>query len=204
VRRVLDAQLAAVDGFGGRFDLRLLIPYLTRLEELRHWRDHVRHSLNRAVPVGAMVETPAALLDIGNWLAVADFVAIGCNDLMQCLFAADRDRPELRDYLDPCAPPLYRFLKQAADNAGDALGRVQLCGVLPQLPGVLPVLLGLGFRAFSVDAPLVPFLARAVRSTSLDAARARAAQVCEAADSRRVADLLGWPLASNSGPGADS
>ena len=91
-----------------------------------------------------MTEVPAAILDMQHWFEVADFVSIGCNDLMQCLFAADRDIPELRNYLDPCAPALFRFLRQAATAAGENIDKVQLCGLLPQMPGVLPVLLGMG------------------------------------------------------------
>ena len=69
---------------------------------------------------------------------------------MQCLFAADRDLAEVRHQLDSYSPELFRFLKQAADAAGDNMYKVQLCGLLPQMPGVLPVLLGMGFRVFSV------------------------------------------------------
>ena len=132
-----------------------------------------------------MVETPAGVLDLHNWLDMTDFVSIGCNDLMQCLFAADRDRPELRKYLDPYAPLLYRFLAPIAPTTAEQATRIQICGVLPQLPGVLPVLLGLGFRAFSVDAALVPDLAQTIQSTSIIDAEQLAEQVCQARDSQQ-------------------
>ncbi len=188
---VFHAQLAAIDALDSRFDVRLLIPYLVRLEELRYWRDRLCRELSRPLAVGAMVETPAGALDLANWFDSADFVAIGCNDLMQCLFAADRDHPELRGYLDPYAPLLFRFFRQVADAAAARLPRVQLCGLLSQLPGVLPVLLGLGYRVFSVDAALIPYLARSVRATSIRAARALAAEVCAAQESRQVTAVLG-------------
>lgn len=191
VRGVLHAQVAALDGLAERFELRLLIPYLVRFEELHHWAGYVSRRLSRPLPIGAMVETPAAALDLANWLDIADFVALGCNDLMQCLFAADRDRPELRDYLDPYAPVLYRLLRQVAEGAKGDLGRVQLCGVLPQLPGVLPILLGLGYRAFSVDPGLIPYLAHGVRETRVADARAMAEAVCAARESRQVAEIAG-------------
>ena len=195
VSRVLQSQLAALDRLSGQFDLRLLIPYLVRLEELSYWIRYLRRRLSRPVPIGAMVETPAAALDLANWLEVADFAALGCNDLMQCLFAADRDRSELRGYLDPYAPVLYRLLRQVAEAARAELDRVQVCGVLPQLPGVLPILIGLGYRVFSVDVGLIPYLAEEVRSTRCADARRLAAAVCAARESRQVAGMLG--LASN-------
>jgi len=191
VRSAVQAQLVALESLPGRFDVRVLIPYLVRFEELRHWARYVRSRLSRPVAVGAMAETPAAALDVANWLDVADFVALGCNDLMQCLFAADRDRPELRAYLDPYAPVLYRLLRQVARAAEDSLDRVQVCGVLPQLPGVLTILLGLGYRAFSVDAGLVPYLAERVRGTRVSEAQALAAAVCTARESRQVAEMAG-------------
>ena len=193
VQSVLHAQLAALDSLDPHCDIRLLIPYLVRLEELEYWSDYLRRRLSRRLALGAMVETPAGALDLVNWFDSADFVALGCNDLMQCLFAADRDRAELRHYLDPYAPLLFRFSRQVAQAAAERLERVQLCGLLSQLPGVLPVLLGLGYRAFSVDVSLIPHLARSVESTSMSAARALAEQVCAARESRQVMALLGVP-----------
>jgi phosphoenolpyruvate-protein kinase (PTS system EI component) len=200
VQSVLHAQLAALDSLDPHCDIRVLIPYLVRLEELQYWSAYLRRRLSRPLALGAMVETPAGALDLVNWFDSADFVALGCNDLMQCLFAADRDRAELRHYLDPYAPLLFRFFRQVAEAAAEQLERVQLCGLLSQLPGVLPVLLGLGYRAFSVDVSLIPYLARSVESSSASGARALAQQVCAARESRQVRALLGvseqgeWPF----------
>jgi phosphoenolpyruvate-protein kinase (PTS system EI component) len=74
--------------------------------------------------------------------------------------------------------------------AGPGVKQLQLCGMLPQLPGVLPVLLGLGYRTFSVDVAHAPYLARtvAMRSAAQDSALAEA--VCAAASGQAVADLL--------------
>jgi phosphoenolpyruvate-protein kinase (PTS system EI component) len=191
VRSVYRAQLAAISALSDRFDLRLLLPYLVRHEELRHWAADVRPQLANPLPLGAMVETPAGALDLANWFDTADFVAIGCNDLMQCLFAADRDKAELRAYLDPYAPLLFRFFRQIADTARAHLTQLQLCGVLAQLPGVLPVMIGLGYRAFSVEAALIPHLRQLVRATDSRDAEALANRICTAVQSREVLEMLG-------------
>ena len=151
----------------------------------------IRSHLSKPLPLGAMAETPASALDLANWFELVDFVAIGCNDLMQCLFAADRDRGELRDYLDPYAPVLWRFMQQIATVAEARLDRIQLCGVLAQLPGVLPILLGLGYRAFSVEARLLPYLRQSVISTNTAEARTLAQQICAAKESQQVLEILG-------------
>ena len=190
LQTIYRAQLAAIDALADAFDLRVLLPYVSDRDELLRWHAEVRECMDHTVPVGAMAETPAACLQIGSWLEVADFVSIGCNDLMQCLFGADRDRPELRPYLDPHAPPLFRFLQQVAADAQGQLARVQLCGVLPQLPGILPVLLGLGFRVFSVEPAMLPFLWQRIANTSIDNARTLADKVCAAQDAGAVRELL--------------
>lgn len=193
IRTVVASQLEAVCRLQGDHELRVLIPFLTRYEEMLHWRDWCRQRLPEDLAIGAMVETPAAALDLVHWLQQLDFVAVGCNDLMQSLFAADRDQPLLRHFLDPYAPLLYRFFAHLADAAGPRLGEVQLCGVLPQLPGVLPLLLGLGFRTFSVEANMVPHLARVVNETRLWEASRLAQKVCSVATSREVTDMLRLP-----------
>jgi phosphoenolpyruvate-protein kinase (PTS system EI component) len=193
VRAIVEAQLSAISELTNEFDLRVLIPYLVRYEELNYWVEHIRQQLPSSVPIGAMAETPAGALDIKNWLTIADFVSIGCNDLMQCLFAADRDQSELRYYLDPYAPFLFRFFHQMAQAADAQLDKVQLCGLLPQMPGVIPVLLGLGYRTFSVDAAFIPYLAQTLKSTSITDAQSLAAQVCAAKESHEVLEILKLP-----------
>lgn len=191
VQAVYRAQLEAIDSLAAACGVRVLLPYVADRAELEYWVGDVRSRLTHQLPVGAMAETPAAALALGTWLEVADFAGLGCNDLMQCLFGADRDRPELAPYLDPHAPVLYRFLQQVAAGVGERADRLQLCGVLPQLPGILPVLLGLGFRVFSVEAARLPWLAQVVAQTSIGAARRLADRVCRAGSSQAVRVLLG-------------
>ena len=191
MRSVCQAQLAAINSLSKKYAIRVLIPYLVRYEELHYWVIFIRQQLSKSIPLGAMVETPASALDLANWFDQVDFIAIGCNDLMQCLFAADRDRGELRDYLDPYAPLLWRFMQQIATSAEARLERIQLCGVLAQLPGVLPILLGLGYRAFSVEARLFPYLRQTITTTHVVEAQRLAQQICAAKESREVLELLG-------------
>lgn len=188
LRSVVSAQLDAVARSDALDRVKLLVPYVTTVAEMSRTREWIRNRTE--VPVGAMIETPAAAMDIAAQLQVADFVALGTNDLMQCFFAADRDDPALRHYLDPYSPLLYRVLAQVARDAGEKLPRVQVCGLLSQLPGVLPVMLGLGFRAFSVDAAYIPFLAAVVRETHIGAAGALAEEACRMQSSAAVRALL--------------
>jgi phosphoenolpyruvate-protein kinase (PTS system EI component) len=195
IKSVFHAMLDAIANLVNRNEPSLIIPYIVSLEEFRHWRREIEQRLPVSLPVGVMAETPAALLAMQDWFEVADFVSVGCNDLMQCLFAADRDLPELSAHLDPYAPVLFRFLRQAAEAAGDNVGKVQLCGLLAQMPGVLPVLLGMGYSAFSVEPMMIPYLAKTISATTLAQAKTLANEVCAAKDSSEVCELLGLPAA---------
>lgn len=192
VRSVVEAQLQALGPLSRRFKIGLLLPNVDTVEQFEHWRALVNAALPApGVSVGAMLETGGAALAVDQYLATAEPVGFGLNDLMQSLFAADRDLPAVRAELDPYAPALYRFLRLAAELAGPGVRRVQLCGMLPQLPGVLPVLLGLGYRTFSVDLAHAPYLARTVSMRSSVEDRDLASAVCAAASGQAVADLLG-------------
>ena len=180
VRGVFLDELKALREVAGHHALSVLLPYVVSLTELEALHAELRQHLPATVPIGTMLETPAAALAVREFLDVADFAALGCNDLMQCLFAADRDLPELRVYLEPYAPVIYRFLDGVARSAGPAASKIQVCGLLSQLPGVLPALIGLGYRAFSVDPVMIPWLAETVRQTHTREATRLAKTVCEA------------------------
>ena len=190
VRQVYLDELQALERLAGQFRIKVLLPYVASLTELEKLAAEVRSRLPSGVPLGVMLETPAAALAADEFLDVVDFAALGCNDLMQCLFAADRDMPELRAWLDPHAPALYRFLEMVMQRAGRSADSIQVCGLLSQWPGILPVLLGLGLRAFSVDPVTIPWLARSVRHTDTKQAVQLAQAVCQARRPNEVKRLL--------------
>lgn len=193
VAEMVQAQLSALNRLAGRQPLAVLIPYVSSTEELAYWQTVIRPRLSANMAVGVMAETPAAALDVRALLAMADFVAIGCNDLMQCLFGADRDLPQVAYLLDPYNPVLFRFLAQVAEAAGGEAGQLQLCGLLPQYPRLLAVLIGLGFRCFSVEPVMLGELAESAACCDSKAAQQLAHEVCQAADGDAVRRLLGLP-----------
>ncbi len=193
VRPVFEAELQALARLAAHYDLRLLLPYLTRPEEYAPLHETIRRTFHYPLALGVMIETPAAALALPEWLRLVDFVVIGCNDLMQCLFAADRDIPAVAGLLDPYSPALYRFLNFMAASIRCELHRVQLGGLLPQVPGVLPLLIGLGYRNFSVEPLLTPCLANIVANTTTAAAERLANKACEAGCGTEVRKLLGLP-----------
>ncbi len=193
VKSVFHAELKALARLAPDYDVRLLLPYMTRPEEYPPLQETIRQVIRPPIPQGVMIETPAAALALPEWLQQVDFAVIGCNDLMQCLFAANRDEPAVAALLDPYAPALYRFLRHIAATAGSALHRIQLGGLLPQVPGVLPLLIGIGYRNFSAEPMLTPCLAALIADTDTASAQQLAAAVCAAGSAVQVRDLLGLP-----------
>jgi len=192
VHDVVAAQLEALAAIADQ-RLRVIWPSGARLTDFRRWRDDARRMLPAGIALGAMVETPLELLALRRWLRAADFVAIGCNDLLAHLCAADRGDPAQRLLLDPYRPELLRFLGDAAAAAGADLGRVELCGLLAQIEGLLPVLVGLGYRHYSVEPTLIPLLAETLANITLDHCRTRAGAVCACETAAKVRALLGVP-----------
>jgi multiphosphoryl transfer protein len=142
----LRAQLRAIVDAGRGVDLRIMVPMVTAPAQLRAVRDALGEP---GIPVGAMVETVAAVEAIGALAEVADFFSIGTNDLTAEVLDLDRTdpraRPELtahRDVLDLIARTVT-----AARLAGRP---VSVCGDAGSHPTTLPLLVGAGVRHFSV------------------------------------------------------
>lgn len=190
LRSAVQALVQAAGRVGRRYEIRLLLPFITHPEEYRHHRNEIEAALAAPLAVGAMIETPAAALMIDELLRRADFIALGCNDLMQGLFAADRDLAEISALLNPYAPAIFRLLRQIARDAGERVTQIQVNGLLSAISGVMPVLLGLGYRIFCVDPLLLAPLAHVIRQTDIDQAERLAEVVCLAEDAAEVKQAL--------------
>ncbi len=161
IRAVLRA--AADVGPGG--EVRLMFPMITTIEEMRRLRSIVRRACKQLsargkryaeVPIGMMLEVPAAAISIDSLLEAVDFVSIGSNDLVQYLMAADRDNPKVSHLCQPLAPPVLRVLKRVIEVCNAAGKPVTLCGEMAGRPRAFALLLGMGLRYFSMSPSFVP------------------------------------------------
>jgi phosphotransferase system enzyme I (PtsP) len=84
-------------------------------------------------------------------LSRVDFVSVGSNDLLQFLFAADRDNPRVSDRFDPLSPPALRALMRIADQANAAGVPATVCGEIAGRPLEAMVLIALGYRSLSMS-----------------------------------------------------
>jgi fructose-specific PTS system IIA-like component len=145
--------------------LRVMIPMIATVDEARWVKSLVADEQKKcaaeniafapALPVGAMIEVPAAALAVDSLSRELDFFSIGSNDLLQYCMAADRMQTQLAALLNPLQPAFLRLLKMAAAAAHAQKKEVSLCGEMGGQVRFLPLLVGLGLNKISAAAPAV-------------------------------------------------
>ena len=194
---VFRPQIRAILRAAAHARFKLMIPLVTRVEEVDQTRalvDEEAATLRRAgipvpdrLPVGVMVETPAAVVVADQLAEVSDFLSVGTNDLVQYTLAVDRGNARLAARFAPHHPAILRSLA-AVQRAGAAAGiEVSVCGEMASDPVSVYVLLALGYRVLSVSAPSLPLVRWLVRQIDARAAAACAASLLRA----RTADEVG-------------
>jgi len=142
------------------------------------------------IPVGTMIEVPAAAL-ISDLLApLVDFFSIGTNDLTQYTLAVDRGNQRISDLYDPFHPGVLRLIRMVIDNAHAAGIPVAMCGEMASDPRAAVVLLGLGLDEFSMNAAGLPKVKQVIRSLSYEKAQTIAASVLTLKRSREIETAL--------------
>ena len=119
------------------------------LREVEHLTRH-DHPLPTDIRLGAMVEVPALLWQLDEIADRVDFLSVGSNDLMQYLFAADRDNKRVSGRFDALSPPMLRALRSIAAVGAARNKPVTLCGEMAGQPISAMALIGLGYRGLSM------------------------------------------------------
>ena len=182
-------QLRAILRAGRYGQVSLLFPMISTLEEVQRLRrvvERTRLTLQRAgvaftedMPLGVMLEVPAAALCVDALLDEVDFVSIGSNDLIQYLMAADRDNPKVAHLCEPFNPALMRLLARVISACDERSVPVTLCGEMAGRPRCFLPLFGMGLRRFSMSSAFVPSLKEMLHRTTLSMAREVAKRVLQ-------------------------
>ena len=158
----------------------MMFPMITTLEELRRVRAMVHRACRRLetegkeiaeVPMGLMLEVPAAAVSIDAMLDVVDFVSIGSNDLVQYLMAADRDNPKVSHLCQPLSPAVLKVLTAVIETCNRRGKPVTLCGEMAGRPRAFVLLLGMGLRSFSMSPAFLPTIKELTSHLTCDDAR---------------------------------
>ncbi|MCB1760327.1 MAG: phosphoenolpyruvate--protein phosphotransferase [Gammaproteobacteria bacterium] len=141
--------------------VQIMIPMLSNLQEVRQLKallQEARESLVRdglrfsgQVPLGGMIEVPAAALSADAFARELDFLSIGTNDLVQYTLAIDRVDDEVNYLYDPMHPSVLRLIQMVIDAGRRRQIPVAMCGEMAGDPRYIPLLLGMGLREFSMQ-----------------------------------------------------
>ncbi|SOC47190.1 phosphotransferase system enzyme I (PtsP) [Rhizobium subbaraonis] len=159
---LLRTQLRAMLRAAAGGELRLMVPMVTEVAELREVRGLLQKEIERQSKIGeqlpkklqfgAMLEVPALLWQLDELMAEVDFVSVGSNDLFQFTMAVDRGNARVSDRFDVLGRPFLRVLRDIVRAGERHATPVTLCGEMAGKPISAMALLGLGFRSVSMSA----------------------------------------------------
>lgn len=191
-RRVFRAQLRAVFRTSVGRNVRLMLPMISGIDELREARGLIHEvkaqldregvDYDRDIPIGIMIEVPAAALAADALAAECDFFSIGTNDLTQYTLAVDRGNERVAHLYDSLHPAVLTLIDMSVKAAARAGIEISVCGEMASNALAVPILIGLGIGELSVVPAAVPVVKEIVR----------------ALDSREVAEDARLALAASS------
>jgi phosphoenolpyruvate-protein phosphotransferase (PTS system enzyme I) len=170
-------QLRAILRASAEGPVRLMIPMLSGLQELRevlnlieHTKaelDHQRLRYDPLIPIGGMIEIPSAAIAAKSFASKLDFLSIGTNDLIQYTLAVDRMDEEVNFLFDPLHPSVLHLIKNTIDAADQAGIPVSMCGEMAGDPRYIQLLLGMGLREMSMHPSALLETREVIRRSSL-------------------------------------
>ncbi|MEK7283790.1 MAG: phosphoenolpyruvate--protein phosphotransferase [Acidobacteriota bacterium] len=188
--------------------VRLMFPMISGLDELRRARavvDEVRRELlaegvpcDPDVPIGIMIEVPAAALIADRLAREVDFFSIGTNDLIQYALAIDRGNESVAYLYQPLHPAILGLVRRVVEAAERTGVRVSVCGEMAASPVAAVILVGLGVTELSMNPAAIPSVKQVIRAIRLadarslveEALRLDTAGAIEELARRRVAALV--------------
>ena len=197
---VFRPQIRAVLRAAVGHDLQLMLPLVTTVEEVRESIEIVAEEAAalkaagiqaaESVPVGVMIETPAAVVMADRLAEVSAFFSVGTNDLTQYTMALDRGNARLANRFNPHDPSVVRQLHRVLEVGRAAGLPVSVCGEMASEPLSAVLLIGLGYERLSVSPPALPLVKWVVRTIPEAAARQAADAALGAASAAEVSAAL--------------
>jgi phosphotransferase system enzyme I (PtsI) len=207
---VFRTQLRALYRASAVGPIRILFPLIsgvTELVQVQEVCDEVCSELartgtphKRETPLGVMIETPSAAVTIDHLARYCDFFSVGTNDLIQYAFAADRLNEEVAHLYQPLHPAVLRFLDQIVGACRAAGKPLSICGDMAGEPAFAWILLGLGFRDFSMSPRDIPAVKSVIRSSLLTEAVELTRQALQLDSELAVEQLVLGAMGERFGP----
>src|SRR5262245_20226936 len=179
---------------------RILLPFVssvddldsahTVIQEVRRELQARRHRYDPNVPIGVMIETPAAAQTCDLMAPLVDFFCLGTNDLIQYYLVVDRSDQSVVHLYNPFHPAILRCLQQVYTLLRPTGKPVTVCGEMAADPPSAAVLLGLGFTSLSVSLAAYPRIKRMIRSVSMAQLKKLAAQIMKTHKPKEVEEMV--------------
>lgn len=193
-------QLRAIVRASAHGTLRLMVPMVTSMGELREVKrllshaiaevDEAGHARAPHIPLGIMVEVPAAAIMADRFAPEAEFLSIGTNDLVQYTLAVDRSSPALAYLASSYDPSILRLIHSVV-SAGAAHQRpVVVCGAMASDALAVVLLVGMGLRELSLEASSISDVRAALERVTVADAKAAAELALDCATATEVRVLL--------------
>ncbi len=176
--------------------VRIMIPMLSNLQELHAVKLIIEglkqelkdegYDFNPDIPVGGMIEVPAAALAADSFAKQLDFLSIGTNDLIQYALAVDRVDDEVNYLYDPLHPSILKLIQLVIQAGHAANTSVSMCGEMAGNPLYVPLLLGMGLRKFSMQPGALLEAKRIVRASNIGSLTQQVADLMQHMDERDI------------------
>ncbi|MDH3688897.1 MAG: phosphoenolpyruvate--protein phosphotransferase [Gammaproteobacteria bacterium] len=193
-------QLRAILRASALGPVEIMIPMVSSLHELDQVLEMIREVKNELerdglefdpnLPVGGMIEVPAAAIRADLFARKLDFLSIGTNDLIQYTLAIDRVDDAVNYLYDPLHPSVLRLISMIIEASNAAHIPVSMCGEMAGDTKYTRLLLGLGLRIFSMDPTTLLEVKRIIRESDLDRLRHAAGEILTARDTTELHDMV--------------
>ena len=180
--------------------LKMMWPMIASISELKQCLAHLniaKEQLQKEglaygaeLEIGIMVEVPSAALSITSLIKLVDFIAIGTNDLTQYTLAVDRANDAVRQLYQPLHPAVLKLIHHSIKTAKRYRKGVSICGEMAGDPQLTRVLLGMGLRTFSINAPSILPVKNVMVNTSLKSIVAPVNRLLRNEDPEKIERLL--------------
>jgi len=194
------SQIEAILRASSEGKIEIVLPMISTIEEIwqaRELIDQVRSRLMKKkgvklnpVPLGAMIEVPAAVLALELLAGEVDFLCVGTNDLIQYTLAVDRGNPQVAYLFQPLHPSVLQCLHRVAEVAKKMNKPVRICGEISSNPFIAVLLLGMGFTQLSMNPMSIPQIRKVLREVPLEASKEIARQALTFITARDVHKYL--------------
>jgi phosphoenolpyruvate-protein phosphotransferase (PTS system enzyme I) len=199
-RELFRTQVRAILRASALGNVRVTIPMITEIEEIGEIKllfAEVKAELaakkipfDPVLPLGIMIEVPAAAALTDLLIREVDYLSIGTNDLIQYYLAVDRSNEDVAYLYKPLHPSVLRLLRFIIETADKAGKEVSICGEMAADPLPAMVLLGLGLRRFSMNPIFIPRIKKALRSVDAKAVRRVVHQAMALKSAQEVEEYL--------------